>query len=267
MKALAALAATIVIGLMAFPMLLANGDAAPAPASCATGPGRGSGDTSPTILGPSSLTAADIAAWWTAQGKSQPPRLRAPIDEVIAAYLREGAAENVRGDLAFAQAVLETGWFTNQDTSINNFAGIGHYDNAASGFPFPTAAVGVRAQIQLLKKYVDGNDVHLASPDVSPNAGARATTWAQLAGRWATARNYWTELNSIYQSMVDDLEAPGGGHGFQMVRRVARVCLRDGRSSTGPSLSETDHGNRLATARGWDSCRGPFDVASAIREC
>lgn len=209
MKALVALAAAVVVGLMALPMLLANGDAAPPPSSCVSGPERSPDDTSPMILGSASLTVADIAAWWTAQGKAQPARLTAPINDVIAAYLREGALENVRGDLAFAQAILETGWFTNQDTSINNFAGIGHYDNAAAGFAFPSVAVGVRAQIQLLKKYVDGNGVHLASADVSPNAGARAITWAQLAGTWATATNYWTQLNALYQSMLGPARAPG----------------------------------------------------------
>ena len=68
-------------------------------------------------------------------------------------------------DLALAQAVLETGHFTNRDTSINNFAGIAHYDNAASGSAFADPVIGVRAHIQLLKKYAAGNDTALANPE------------------------------------------------------------------------------------------------------
>lgn len=234
MKLVAALVLTVVLGLMSLPMLLAGGDTPPPPpATCgsastipdgSTAPGttsaRGSvpstagiTDGSPTILGPSTLTVAQIEKWWTAQGKGQPARLSAPINDVVTAYIAEGAREGVRGDLAFAQAVLETGWFTNNDTSINNYAGIGHYDNAPSGFAFPSPAIGVRAQIQLLKKFALGNAAPMASPDVSPNAGAHATTWAQLATRWATAPDYWTKLSAIYSSMTGGRTAAAGSVG------------------------------------------------------
>jgi hypothetical protein len=67
--------------------------------------------------------------------------------------------------------------------------------------------IGVRP-IQLLKKYAAGNDTPLASPDVSPNAGAHATTWAGLATRWATAPDYWSKLSSIYESMLAGRAGP-----------------------------------------------------------
>jgi murein DD-endopeptidase MepM/ murein hydrolase activator NlpD len=124
------------------------------------------------------------------------------IGDLIAIYLSEGDAEGVRGDMAFAQAVAETGYFTNSDTSINNFAGIAHYDGAASGAGFRDPIIGVRAHIQLLKKFAAGNDVSLANADVSPNAGAAATTWGALAGTWASAPTYWTLLSDVYGSML-----------------------------------------------------------------
>ena len=214
MKLLAGACVTSVTALMAIPILFASGDTA---SGCGTAPPTDEEvveDGSPSILGPAALTAADIAAWWTAKGKGQPPRLTIAINDLIAAYLNEGGAEGVRGDLAFAQAVLETGWLTNSDTSINNFAGIAHYDGAASGTGFSSAVIGVRAQIQLLKKYAAGNDTPLASPDVSPNAGAHATTWAGLATRWATAPDYWSKLSSIYESMLAGRAGPDlGGMG------------------------------------------------------
>ena len=160
-------------------------------------------DGTPSLLGPSALTVADLRGWWNDTGRSQPGRLGLPINELIAVYLSEGDAEGVRGDLAFAQAIVETGYFTNRDTAINNFAGIAHYDGAASGAGFSNPVVGVRAQIQLLKKYAAGNGVTLAKENVSPEAGASATTWGGLAGTWASSTSYWTVLSSVYDSMLE----------------------------------------------------------------
>lgn len=158
-------------------------------------------DGTPSIIGPSTLTVRDLAAWWASTGKAQPSRLPLPVDDVIALYLSEADAEGIRGDLAFAQALLETGFFSNTDTAVNDFAGIAHYDNAESGRAFPDALTGIRAHIQLLKKYAAGNNVALARPDVSPNAGASAATWGGLAGTWASSPSYWMLLGAVYRSM------------------------------------------------------------------
>jgi murein DD-endopeptidase MepM/ murein hydrolase activator NlpD len=180
-----------------FLALMSGGDSA-----CRPTPGI-TDDGTPSILGPSTLSVSDLTAWWDGTGKGQPPRLSLSVGDVISIYLSEGDAEGVRGDLAFAQAVHETGYFTNSDTAINNFAGIAHYDHAASGVGFPDALTGIRAQIQLLKKYAGGNNVALAHTDVSPDAGASATTWGGLAGTWASSTQYWTSLEALYQSMLD----------------------------------------------------------------
>lgn len=187
-------------GVTALPILAVGIGSASLP-SCALA-GEVADDGTPTILGPSNLSVADLRTWWDSTGRGQPPRLHIAIGDLIALYLSEGDAEGVRGDMAFVQAVLETGYFTNGDTAINNFAGIGHFDGTASGSPFPNPIIGVRAQIQLLKKYALGNDARLANPDVAPSAGASATTWGALAGTWATATDYWKALNTIYESML-----------------------------------------------------------------
>ena len=189
-------------GLVAVPFLaIAAGGASP---PCGIGgPLEVEDDGTPSILGPSTLTAADLRYWWSTGGRGQPGRLSIDIADLIALYLSEGDAEGVRGDMAFAQAVAETGHFTNSDTAINNFAGIAHYDHAASGSGFADPVTGVRAHIQLLKKYAASNDTALANPDVSPNAGAGATTWGGLAGTWASSPTYWTLLSDVYGSMLD----------------------------------------------------------------
>jgi len=189
-------------GLVAVPFLaIAAGGASP---PCGGGgPGEVEDDGTPSILGPSTLTVTDLRAWWSAGGRGQPSRLGIDIADLIALYISEGDAEGVRGDMAFAQAIAETGHFTNSDTSINNFAGIAHYDHAASGAGFADPVIGVRAHIQLLKKYAASNETPLANADVSPNAGASATTWGGLAGTWATSPAYWTLLSDVYGLMLD----------------------------------------------------------------
>lgn len=201
LAAATAVACALTIGGFTALPILAVGVGGAIPSGCLSA-GEIANDGTPSILGPSTLTVTDLRQWWTGTGKGQPSRLLIAINDLIALYLSEGEAEGVRGDLALAQAVLETGYFTNSDTAINNFAGIAHYDDADSGSAFTDPTIGVRAQIQLLKKFALGNDAPLANADVSPDAGASATTWGGLAGTWATATNYWTALSTIYESMT-----------------------------------------------------------------
>ncbi|MCB9376391.1 MAG: peptidoglycan DD-metalloendopeptidase family protein [Microthrixaceae bacterium] len=201
LPAAAALACLVTIGGLTSLPILAIGVGGSSPPGCGE-IGEVADDGTPSILGPSALTVSDLRAWWNSTGRGQPARLGIAIEDLIALYLSEGDAEGVRGDMALAQAVLETGYFTNSDTAINNFAGIAHYDGAASGSAFVDPIIGVRAQIQLLKKYALSNDAPLANPNVAPRAGASATTWGGLAGTWASATTYWTSLSSVYESML-----------------------------------------------------------------
>lgn len=195
---------TCAIGAVAALPLLAVGGGLDSPDDlCTAGQLGGLATSSPTITGPSTLTAAELITWWDATGRGQPPRLAVPVEDVLRMYVAEGDVEGVRGDLALAQAIHESGWFTNSDTSRNNFAGIAHPDGAGSGQAFPDALAGVRAHIQLLKKYAEGNDVRLVRPDIAPDAGGQATTWDDLAGTWAADPDYWTALSDIYNEMLD----------------------------------------------------------------
>lgn len=189
-----------VVGL---PLLAVGGGLDSPDGLCTPGHLGGLAGGAQAITGRSTLTAAELIVWWDATGRGQPRRLAVPVDDVLRMYLAEGDVEGVRGDLALAQAIHETGWFTSSDTSRNNFAGIAHPDGAGSGQAFADALAGVRAHIQLLKKYADGNDVPLVHPDIAPDAGGQATTWDDLAGTWAADPNYWTALSDIYYEMLD----------------------------------------------------------------
>lgn len=93
--------------------------------------------------------------------------------------------------------------FTNSDTAINNFAGIAHYDGAASGSTFVDPIIGVRPQIQLLKKYALGNDTPRWPTRTShPEQERQRPRGSGLAGTWASATTHWTSLSAVYESML-----------------------------------------------------------------
>ncbi|HTO01238.1 MAG TPA: hypothetical protein VL068_11240, partial [Microthrixaceae bacterium] len=94
-------------GFTALP-ILAVGIGAPSQSDCGEMGQLGeiADDGTPSILGPSNLTVADLRAWWAITGRGQPPRLRISVGDLIALYISEGEAEGVRGDMALAQAVL-----------------------------------------------------------------------------------------------------------------------------------------------------------------
>jgi len=171
------------------------------------------------VMGQSVLSAAELAAWFKSTGQRARLMGTTTIDELADMYVTEGSAENVRGDLAFAQAVLETGSFGH--ATDNNFAGIGACDSCESEFLFATPRDGVRAQIQLLRNYADpfSRAAQLKNPldatlhgtdparaawlfDTFPFKG-RAPVWNVMgAGNWATDPLYAGKVLTIYSRML-----------------------------------------------------------------
>lgn len=187
----------------------------PSPAVC------GAPDPGPmsavAVMGPcSELSVDQIVTWWNAQTR---PTYRATvsINDLVTAYLEEGAAEGVRGDIAFAQAIIETGWFSfsgRVPPDANNFAGIGATDGTTSYAVFSAARIGVRAQIQHLRAYADSTATSCTVPPlhndcvdprfnlVSPKG--KAPLWNNFgSGNWATDPSYATKVVNLYQKMLN----------------------------------------------------------------
>ena len=136
--------------------------------------------------------------------------------ELAQIYLDEGAAEGVRGDFAFAQAIVETGGFS--AARDNNYSGLGWCDTCARGTVFPTPRDGIRAQIQVLLNYADAGSrsANLHNPPSpywwGPNAADAfdhyfakgwAPTWRDMGhGNWATDPNYAGKVIGVYDAMV-----------------------------------------------------------------
>ena len=181
------------------------------------------------VMGPNLLSANQLARWFNAN-HAKPPNVPSLNDNVTAlaqTFIDEGRVEGVRGDIAFVQSILETGWFSFAGSQIppdaNNFSGINAFDgrpglpnckhgDAAPSRCFATAALGVLNQIQLLRSYADATTKHLAHRLISApsdRVGA-APIWEYFGGSncpcgkliWATAKNYGIRVLKLYASAL-----------------------------------------------------------------
>ena len=165
-------------------------------------------------MGSARLSPVQITAWMNGRQPRPAGAYSATVTlETLAAYyIEEGAAEGVTGDIAFMQSVVETGWFRfngSVPASYNNFAGIGATDSDPAPAVFPTAQIGVRAQIQHLRAYADPTAVTctvppLHNPCVDPRfhlvlPKGKAPTWNQMGnGNWASASTYAGSILALY---------------------------------------------------------------------
>lgn len=214
------------------------------------------------VMGDAILSENELVSWWNSRVPSQtcndsswvdgkwtchqwvPYKFRAGDGAVsprqlIRIYLEEGRRQGLAGDIAFVQAILETGWFFYPDSGQvrpwqNNFAGMGAFDSSSGEFVFhfPDVRRGVRAQIQHLRIYADPgvnttgsnlgvalvNNVDATStwnyPDRwrtvrngrDPNGNpyhASAQTWERFGnGRWATDKNYSSKILNLYRGAL-----------------------------------------------------------------
>lgn len=166
-------------------------------------------DGSPTIIGPAVLVPAQLAGWFNTSFYHD--LTAATVDQLSAWYVSEGTAENVRGDVAFAQAIVETGGFASPDAiTLNNYAGIGHCDSCAAGLAFPSPQGGVQGQIQVLRVFASPPGTPLLQPPVisavAPGGtfgGGCCPSWQSLTGHYATAPDYGQVVLTLYKAMLD----------------------------------------------------------------
>lgn len=172
-----------------------------APASAAVTP----------VMDTSVVTAAELANWYRSKGKTNGATV--DIDTLAALFINEGAAEGVAGDVAFAQSIVETGYFgfsSRVPGSFNNFSGLGAVDGGTGAAQFPDAQTGVRAQIQHLRAYADPKVTvaNLANPLVDPRFNlvspkGKAPNWEQFGGGiWASDPAYSGKVLGIYQQIL-----------------------------------------------------------------
>ena len=166
-------------------------------------------------MGDAVLTQGELAAWFKATSGQT---FRAgdgavTVDQLVRIYYEEGAKEGVAPDVAFVQAILETGWFSFNGSMVkpsdNNFAGMGAYDGSGGShvFEFPDVRTGVRAQLQHLRIYGDPHVNETGSNLGSPIAQDIENRYP---ARWRLIRNGTGPLGA-YHASATVWERFGGG--------------------------------------------------------
>ena len=140
------------------------------------------------------------------------PEISVTPEELVAYYYEEGAREGIRPDVAFAQALKETGYFRYGGTVTpdqNNYCGLGTTSRTVKGGYFPTARMGVRAHIQHLLAYASTRLPE--QPIVDPRYSlVRSTygdetmgTWTDLNGRWAVpGYTYGQSIMELFRQIL-----------------------------------------------------------------
>jgi len=157
-----------------------------------------------SIMGNSSVSAAKMAAYVKAKNPNAQD-----IDEIAAAFIEVGQIYGVRGDIALAQSILETGWFKYEGSAVtpdqHNYGGLGVTSNGMKGNEFATVREGVTAQIQHLMAYASTNEIPKGEVLVDQRfkwvTRGKAPHWEDLSMTWAMNPNYGTRILSIYEQM------------------------------------------------------------------
>ena len=128
-----------------------------------------------TIMGNTTVTLDQMVRYYQASGHTYPSAElgkggASSIESFCQMYIEEANAEGVRAEVAFAQAMQETGWLQfGGIVRIDqfNFAGIGALDGNAEGncATFTSVREGIRAQVQHLKAYGSTEELNNAQVD------------------------------------------------------------------------------------------------------
>lgn len=167
------------------------------------------------IMGTAAATAAQMALYCR-KGNASPQLTGCTLEQLAQMFLEEGAAEGVRGDIAFAQSLKETGYFKYGgivQATQNNYAGIGALNGNAAGnaASFSTPREGVRAQIQHLKAYASTGP--LANTQVDPRF--------HLVTRGSAPYVEW--LGAADNPQGKGWAVPGDGYGASIVTLLAGI--------------------------------------------
>jgi hypothetical protein len=123
-------------------------------------------------------------------------------------YREEAAIEGVNHDIAFCQMLVETNslhFGGGLNPVQNNFGGLGSPTGGPEGSSFPTARIGVRAQIQHLKAY--GGLEPLIQSQVDPRfqfvRRGVAPLVDQLTGRWNSDPDYGRKILAFMRRLYE----------------------------------------------------------------
>ena len=170
------------------------------------------------IEGDTEVTVDQMVAYFEASKKAYPEDVMrkggaATIRDFCQIYYEEAVAEGIKAEVAFVQAMKETGWL--QFTGVvkaeqYNFAGMGATGNSVSGESFKDVREGVRAQIQHLKAYGSTKSLNQTCVDnrfkYVERGSAIYVEWLSIPNNpkkkgWAAANGYGVDIVKMIQKL------------------------------------------------------------------
>lgn len=171
------------------------------------------------IMGKAQATAQQMALF--CRSKNSTPQLTScSLEQLAEMFIEESEAEGVRGDVAFAQSLHETGYFKYGGIVLptqNNYAGIGALNGNTTGqaASFPDPRTGVRAQIQHLKAYASTEA--LVNECVDPRFS--------LVARGVAPYVEW--LGAADNPQGRGWAVPGAGYGANIVKLLGQIMAQE----------------------------------------
>lgn len=165
-----------------------------------------------SIMGTTSTTATQMANYFTAKGGKYPysgNSVAPTIKDFCQIYIDECKAEGVKAEVAFAQAMMETGFLRfggDVKKEQYNFAGLGA-TGGVEGNGFDSIRIGIRAQVQHLKAYASKESLKQTCVDERFQYVTRGTApYVEWLGQkenpsgkgWATGANYGYNIVNLY---------------------------------------------------------------------
>ena len=135
------------------------------------------------------------------------------LEEFCQIYYEEAEKEGIKAEVAFAQAMKETGWLQfkgDVKAEQYNFAGMGATGNRVTGESFKDVGEGVRAQIQHLKAYGSTKNLNQTCVDNRFKYVERGCSiyveWLGIPNNpknkgWAAADGYGVDIVKMVQKM------------------------------------------------------------------
>ena len=171
--------------------------------------------TQTAIMGRTTTNVQQMAAYYRANATYPSYYAEAntdapTIEALCQIYIEECAVEGIDAEIAFCQAMKETG-FLRYGGAVRieqfNFAGIGATDDGGTPATFDTVRLGVRAQVQHLKAYASKEALNNPCVDPRFDLVTRGTApyveWLGIQENpygkgWASAKNYGYSIMGDY---------------------------------------------------------------------
>lgn len=173
-----------------------------------------------SLTGDTDVTVAQMVKYFEDNNGQYPHELMeqggaADLETFCRIYLEEAKMEDIKPEVAFAQAMKETGWLQfggDVQPEQFNFAGLGTTGGGVPGHSFPDVRTGVRAQIQHLKAYA--TDAELVNECVDQRYAyvvKGSAPYVEWLGQqenpngfgWAVAADYGETLALMVEAIQD----------------------------------------------------------------